>query len=137
MSLRAKVLTRNQHKRRLITAHNARRRFLCVAASAATLPAMSRMTWAQIYPTRPITVIVPTAAGSSTDVIGRVVAERMKAVLGQPIIIENVSGADGTIGTGRAARARPDGYGDVDLTQLIEKTLRLRFSDFDGADSWG
>jgi tripartite-type tricarboxylate transporter receptor subunit TctC len=55
-------------------------------------------------------MIVPSAAGSFNDVVGRIVAERMKGALGQPIIIENVSGADGSIGTGRAARARPDGY---------------------------
>jgi tripartite-type tricarboxylate transporter receptor subunit TctC len=55
-------------------------------------------------------MIVPIAAGSITDVTARVVAERMRVSLGQPIIIENVSGAEGTIGTGRAARARPDGY---------------------------
>jgi tripartite-type tricarboxylate transporter receptor subunit TctC len=55
-------------------------------------------------------MIVPYAAGSSSDVVGRVVAERMGKSLGQPIIIENVSGADGSIGTGRAVHARPDGY---------------------------
>jgi tripartite-type tricarboxylate transporter receptor subunit TctC len=87
-----------------------RRRFLGLAAGAAALPAISRIAWAQSYPTRPTTMIVPYAAGSSSDVVGRVVAERMGKSLGQPIIIENVSGADGSIGTGRAARARPDGY---------------------------
>ena len=65
---------------------------------------------AQAYPSRPITMIVPFAAGGSADTIGRVMAERMRGSLGQPIIIENVSGADGSIGAGRAARARPDGY---------------------------
>jgi tripartite-type tricarboxylate transporter receptor subunit TctC len=55
-------------------------------------------------------MIVPYPAGGPTDVVGRVVAERMRVSLGQTIIIENVSGADGSIGTGRAARARPDGY---------------------------
>jgi tripartite-type tricarboxylate transporter receptor subunit TctC len=55
-------------------------------------------------------MIVPFAAGSVTDTIGRVVAERMRASLRQPIIVENVSGADGNIGTDRGARARPDGY---------------------------
>jgi tripartite-type tricarboxylate transporter receptor subunit TctC len=50
------------------------------------------------------------AAGSFTDVVARVMAERMRASLGQPIIVENVSGADGSVGTGRAARSRPDGY---------------------------
>src|SRR6516164_9510201 len=87
-----------------------RRRFLHLAAGAAVLPAVSRVAWAQAYPTRPITMIVPIAAGSSSDVAGRLVAERMGPALGQPIIIENVPGADGTIGIGRVARARPDGY---------------------------
>ena len=57
-----------------------------------------------------ITMIVPIAAGCSSDVVGRLVAERMGTVLGQPLIIENVPGADGRIGVGRVARARPDGY---------------------------
>jgi tripartite-type tricarboxylate transporter receptor subunit TctC len=87
-----------------------RRRFLRLAAGAVALPALSRIATAQTYPTRPITMIVPVAAGSSSDVLGRVVAERMGKSLGQPIIIENVSGADGSIGTGRAARAKSDGY---------------------------
>src|SRR6516164_2533401 len=87
-----------------------RRRFLHLAAGAAVLPAVSRVAWAQAYPTRPITMIVPIAAGSPADVSGRLVAERMGTALGQPIIIENVPGADGSIGVGRVARARPDGY---------------------------
>jgi tripartite-type tricarboxylate transporter receptor subunit TctC len=87
-----------------------RRQFLHLAASAAALPALSRIASAQTYPTRPITMIVPFPAGGGTDVNGRVVAERMSGSLGRPIIIENISGADGSIGTGRAARARPDGY---------------------------
>jgi tripartite-type tricarboxylate transporter receptor subunit TctC len=87
-----------------------RRRFLRLAAVAAALPAVSRIARAQSFPTRPITMIVPLAAGGITDVLGRVLAERMRGSLGQPIIIENVTGADGSIGTGRAARAKPDGY---------------------------
>jgi hypothetical protein len=70
-----------------------RRRFLHLAAGTAVLPAVSRVAWAQAYPTRPITMIVPIAAGSSSDVGGRLVAERMGTALGQPIIIENVPGA--------------------------------------------
>jgi tripartite-type tricarboxylate transporter receptor subunit TctC len=85
-----------------------------LAAGAAALPALSLIASAQSYPTRPITMIVPFAAGGPTDVVGRVLAERMRALLGQPVIIENVSGADGSIGTGRASRARPDGY-TIDL----------------------
>jgi tripartite-type tricarboxylate transporter receptor subunit TctC len=87
-----------------------RRQFLSLAAAAAVLPALPRIATAQAYPSRPITMIVPFAAGGSADVTGRVMAERMRASLGQPVIVENVSGADGTIGIGRAARARPDGY---------------------------
>ena len=74
------------------------------------MQAFSRVAVAQAYPTRPITMIVPIAAGSSLDVFGRLLAERMAKSLGQPIIIENVSGADGTIGVSRAARAKPDGH---------------------------
>jgi tripartite-type tricarboxylate transporter receptor subunit TctC len=87
-----------------------RRQFLQLAASAAALPAVSPMALAQAYPSRPITMIVPFAAGGPTDVVGRVVAERISVSLGQHIMVENVSGANGSIGTGRAARARPDGY---------------------------
>ena len=87
-----------------------RHQFLHLAAGAAALPTVSRIAAAQTYPTRPITMIVPFAAGGTTDVIGRVLAARMRDSLKQSVIIENVSGADGSIGTGRAARARPDGY---------------------------
>jgi tripartite-type tricarboxylate transporter receptor subunit TctC len=87
-----------------------RREFLQLAAGAVALPVLSGIARAQTYPTRPITMIVSAAAGSATDLTGRLVAERMRASLGQPIIIENVGGADGSIGAGRAARARPDGY---------------------------
>jgi tripartite-type tricarboxylate transporter receptor subunit TctC len=55
-------------------------------------------------------MVVPYAAGGSSDVVARNVAERMKASLGRPVLIENVAGAGGTIGTGRVARATPDGY---------------------------
>jgi len=104
----------------------ARRKFLHLAAGAAALPAMSRSAEAQAYPTRPITMIVPVAPGSSTDVIARVVAERMKSALGQPIIIENISGADQSIGIGRVARARPDGY-TIDLGTLGGHVLNGAF----------
>jgi tripartite-type tricarboxylate transporter receptor subunit TctC len=92
----------------------ARRQFLRLVAGATALPAVSRDAGAQTYPSRPITMIVPIAAGSISDVASRVVVERMGKSLGQPIIIENISGAGGSIGTGQAARARPDGY-TIDL----------------------
>ena len=65
---------------------------------------------AQTYPSRPITLIVPFPAGGSTDAVGRILVERMRTSLGQPIVIENVGGAGGSIGVGRVARAAPDGY---------------------------
>jgi tripartite-type tricarboxylate transporter receptor subunit TctC len=65
---------------------------------------------AQPYPSRPITMVVPYAAGGVTDTIGRVMAERMKSSLGHPVIVEDVTGAGGTIAVGRVARAAPDGY---------------------------
>ena len=87
-----------------------RRQFLHLAAGAAALPAMSRMARGQTYPSRPITMIVPYPAGGPTDTIARLLGERMRASLGQPVIIENVAGAGGTIGVGRVARAAGDGY---------------------------
>jgi tripartite-type tricarboxylate transporter receptor subunit TctC len=82
------------------------RTLILAAALAASLSGAS----AQTYPARPITMIVPFAAGGPTDRIARIVAEGMRPTLGQPIVIEDVSGASGTIGVGRAVRAAPDGY---------------------------
>jgi len=87
-----------------------RRKFLHLAAGAAALPAVSRIARAQTYPTRPITMIVPASAGGPTDTIGRIMAEHMGHSLGQTIVIENISGAGGSIGVGRVERAAADGY---------------------------
>jgi tripartite-type tricarboxylate transporter receptor subunit TctC len=87
-----------------------RRKFLHLAAGAVALPAVSRIARAQTYPSRPINMIVPFPAGGTGDAVARIIAEAMRRSLGQPIIIENVAGADGSIGSGRVARARPDGY---------------------------
>jgi tripartite-type tricarboxylate transporter receptor subunit TctC len=65
---------------------------------------------AQNFPTRPVTMVVPFAAGGPTDVVARILGERMTTSLGQPVIIENVTGADGVLGVGRVVRAQPDGY---------------------------
>src|ERR1700722_8950801 len=65
---------------------------------------------AQGFPSHPLTMIVPFPAGGPIDATARIVAEGMRASLGQPVMIENVSGASGSIGTGRVARAAPDGY---------------------------
>jgi tripartite-type tricarboxylate transporter receptor subunit TctC len=90
------------------------------------LPAASRIVWAQTYPTRPITIIAPLAAGGPLDGMGRVLAERMRRSLGQPVIIENVTGADGSIGTARAARASADGY-TIDLGIMSTHVLNGAF----------
>ena len=87
-----------------------RRRFMHFAAGAAALPAVSRIARAQAYPSRPVTIIVPFAAGGPTDVTARVIGEHMSRTLGQQFIIENVAGAGGTTGSTRVMRANPDGY---------------------------
>ena len=86
-----------------------KRTFAAFALAAATVVAASSAS-AQNYPTRPITMVVPFAAGGPTDVIARIVGENMSKTLGQQIVIENVAGAGGTTGTTRAAQAAPDGY---------------------------
>src|SRR6478752_5238551 len=94
-----------------------RRTFLHLAAGAAALPAVSQIASAQTYPSRPITMIVPFAAGGGTDVTARIVSEHMSRTLGQTIIIENIAGAGGTTGTTRAMRANPDGY-TIEMGQM-------------------
>src|SRR4051794_37125520 len=87
-----------------------RRKILYLAVGIAALPALTSIASPQAYPSRAITIILPFAAGGPTDTLSRIVAEGMRGALGQPVIIENVTGAAGTIGVGRVARAKPDGY---------------------------
>ena len=87
-----------------------RRKFLRLAASAAALPVVQTVAWAQAYPSRPVRVIVPFAPGGQTDVVARLVAQKLSDQLGQQFFVENVGGAGGNIGAGRAAQAAPDGY---------------------------
>src|SRR6267154_605564 len=102
-----------------------RRKFLHLAAGAAALPAMSRFAWAQSFPTRPITMIVPWPAGGSTDIGLRALASATEKHLGQSIVIENRPGAAGTIGPANmAAGARPDGY---TVAQLPITVFRMPF----------
>jgi tripartite-type tricarboxylate transporter receptor subunit TctC len=103
-----------------------RRQFLQLAVSAGALSAVSPIARARAYPSRPISMIVPFPAGGPVDAVGRILAERMQAPLGQPIIIENVGGADGSIGTGRVAQAKPDGY-TIDLGVLSTHVLNGAF----------
>src|SRR5436190_5052722 len=85
------------------------RRFSALAAILMSLAA-GEPAGAQSYPVRPITVIVPFAAGGATDTLARFLAEQIRPILGQPIVIENVAGAAGTLGVGRAVRSVADGY---------------------------
>jgi len=79
------------------------------AALAASLAGLGGAS-AQVYPSRPITMVAPFPAGAPVDTVGRIMAERMRVSLGQPVIIENVVGAAGSVGVGRVVRAAPDGY---------------------------
>jgi tripartite-type tricarboxylate transporter receptor subunit TctC len=83
--------------------------FLLVAATAVSVLPITEGR-AQVFPSRPVTIVVPFAAGGPTDVVARIVGERMAASLGQAVIIENVTGADGVLGVGRVVRAPADGY---------------------------
>jgi tripartite-type tricarboxylate transporter receptor subunit TctC len=87
-----------------------RRQFLALTAGALALTSVCPDAMAQTYPSRPITMVVAFGAGGPSDIIARILAEGMRGSLGQPVIIENVAGASGTIGVGRVARAAPDGY---------------------------
>src|ERR1700679_247267 len=85
------------------------RRMFVASLALAIAFAGATLAQAQVYPSRPVTMIVPFPAGGPIDATGRIVAEGMRASLGQPVIIENVSGASGSIGTGRVARGGPAG----------------------------
>ena len=90
--------------------HCLRSAFLSVVASFGVALATTPLAAQSAYPTKPITLLVPTAAGGPTDTVSRLIAESMGRTLGQTVVIENVSGAGGTIGMGRVARSAPDGY---------------------------
>src|SRR5262245_9876220 len=87
-----------------------RRKFLHLAAGAAALPAVSRVAWAQAYPSRPVRIIVPFPAGQASDTLARLLGQSLSERLGQPFVIENRTGAGGNIGTESVVRATPDGY---------------------------
>src|SRR6516165_10308849 len=87
-----------------------RRNFLHLAAGAAALPAVSRIAWAQNYPSRPVRIIVGFAPGGGADIIARLIAQWLSERLGQPFIIDNWPGAGANIGTEAVVRAPADGY---------------------------
>ena len=102
-----------------------RRNFLDLAAGAAALPAVSRIAWAQAYPTRPVRLIAPFPAGGVVDLFSRLIGQPLSERLGQPVIIENRAGADGNVGTEAVVRASPDGYTLllITSTNAINQTL--------------
>src|SRR5215831_8164875 len=106
-----------RNERRLVTQHP-RRRILSLAAGAAALPALSRISWAQAYPSRPVRLIVPFGSAGATDITARLMGQRLSERLGQPFIVENRPGAGGNIGTEAVVRAPADGY-----TILLAATL--------------
>src|SRR5215467_6462017 len=87
-----------------------RRLFLHLAAGAAAMAAASRIARAQAYPTRPVRMIVPFGPGGNADVFGRIIAQKLSEQIGKQFYVENIGGAGGNIGVGRAALAAPDGY---------------------------
>lgn len=103
----------------------ARRTFLRLTAAAVT-PVFSGLARAQTWPAHPITMIVPYPPGGPTDVLARVLSERMRGLLGQPVIIENIAGAEGSIGVARAARAKADGY-TIELGAMSTHVLGAAF----------
>jgi tripartite-type tricarboxylate transporter receptor subunit TctC len=87
-----------------------RRTFLHLAAGGAALPALSRMAWAQAYPSRYVRLVVQFPPGGSADPLARVVANRLSEVWGQQVVVENKGGAGGNIGAAAVAQSTPDGY---------------------------
>jgi len=87
-----------------------RRQFLHLAAGAAALPAVLRIAWAQAYPSRPVHLIAPFAAGGTSDTVARLMGQWLSERLGQPFVIEDRPGAGSNIGTEAVVRASPDGY---------------------------
>jgi tripartite-type tricarboxylate transporter receptor subunit TctC len=115
-----------------------RRQFLHLAAGAAALGIVSTSVWAQNWPARPITMVIPFAAGGPTDLFGRIVGQRLGEILGQPVVIENIGGAGGMSGSKRVAEAAADGYtillgtvGDQAQSQsLFKRPLYNSTTDF-------
>jgi tripartite-type tricarboxylate transporter receptor subunit TctC len=109
-----------------------RRNFLHLAAGAAALPAVSRVTWAQAYPTRPVRIIVAVAAGGTSDILARMMGQWLSDRLGHPFVIENRPGGGGNIATEAVVRAPADGYTllQVSAAAAINATLydKLNFN---------
>jgi tripartite-type tricarboxylate transporter receptor subunit TctC len=114
-----------------------RRALLAGTAGLASIAILRRVD-AGGYPDHPITLVVPFAPGGSTDILARIVAEHLRASLGQPVIVENRSGASGNIGTASVARAAPDGYTLVFNTMSVHTMNHALFASmpFDGVNDF-
>src|SRR6202040_2131525 len=115
-----------------------RRQFLLYVGAAAALPASARIAIAQNYPARPVRVIVPFAPGGPTDVFARLMAQKLSEQMGVQFYVENIAGAGGNIGAGRAAQSTPDGYTILvnGANQVVNPALYAQvpydpFKDFD------
>ncbi len=102
-----------------------RRKFLHLAAGAAALPAMSRVAWAQTYPSRPVHLVVGTPAGATMDIVARSMGHWLSERLGQPFVIDNRPGAATNIGTEMVARAPSDGYTLLFVTAINAANMTL------------
>ncbi|HEV7267867.1 MAG TPA: tripartite tricarboxylate transporter substrate binding protein BugD [Falsiroseomonas sp.] len=111
-----------------------------LGATAATALASPGLAQAS-YPTRPVTMVVPFAAGGPTDTVARLIAQAMGAELGQTVVVENVAGAGGTLGAQRVARARPDGYTillhHIGMATIPTLYRRLAYDPINGFESLG
>ena len=96
-----------------------RRKFFHLASGAAVLPAVWRVANAQSYPMRPVRIVVPYAPGGAADLFARLIAQKLSEHLGKQVFTENMGGAGGNIGTGRAARAGADGYTMIVVASLF------------------
>ena len=107
-----------------------RRQFLHLAAGAAALPALSRMSWAQTYPSRPVRLLIGFSAGGGADIVGRLIGQWLQERLGQPVVIENRPGAGTNVATEALVRAPADGYtlGLIGLPNAINATLYDKLS---------
>ena len=119
-------MSKNEIKRGMLSRIG---RIVCAAVLTAALGAAAAQ--AQGYPTRPISIVVPYPAGGVTDSVVRLLTERMRGVLGQPIVTENMGGASGTVGAAHVARATPDGYtlllGNSEAFVLTPATMKLPY----------